>query len=164
MFSLKNNNDFGGSQRNSSTFYMRSQLKLQSPSYCTLKYEYSHLIFADAQKKPNLLLEFWVLFIAPSSMKRLRFSTLKKKWRFFTKEEKCIFFFIKRCFNKYYRDNIKYYHRRRASFLVFLYSFFITLNSITKRRRSIDGLGITWLSSTLKLCEEKLFCGVFSMR
>ena len=161
MFSLKNNNDFGGSQRNSSTFYMRSQLKLQSPSYCKLKYECSHLIFADAQKTLNLLLEFWVLFIAPSSMKRLRFSTLKKMEVFY-KRGKMHFFFIKRCFNKYYRDNIKYYHRRRASFLVFLYSFFITLNSITKRRRSIDGLGIAWLFSTLKLCQEKLFCGVFS--
>ena len=75
------------------------------------------------KKKPNLLLEFWVLFIASSSMKRLRFSTLKKMELFYKRGK--MHFFIKRCFNKYYRDNIKYYHRRRdASFLVFLCSLF----------------------------------------
>ena len=58
--------------------------------------DFSHLILADAQKKPICYYKILVLFIAPRSMKRFRFSTLKKMEPFYGKR-KDAFFFIKRC-------------------------------------------------------------------
>ena len=94
------------------------------------------------KKKHNLLLEFWVLFIAPSSMKRLRFSTLKKMEVFY-KRGKMHFFSSNDASTNTTGITSNITTDDVPLFSFFYVLFFITLNSITKRRRSIDGLGIT---------------------